>query len=419
MYRWSKHALPSNFTTYMAAAEEQVVPRRALDEAVSRPNQELSAHETFYKKQRKKNLRLQTRLRKLSVRLKQAIERGDAALEQETRVALSELFLQHPELKDHTVVATRDNFDLYPGYANAQSLVQSIHSQLNDKIKASMPTPAALENDDLNLREFHTLQARSLLQHMMKGTQTEGMFDNPYALTGYTRHKFYKRSMLVIDSLGKLVGKSECTNFMDALVKVSCICSIGCGPGCDALGGVAFLKSLSPRHSKADPFVLLLDWTMDQWRDGVLNELERLLVPKHVQTFRTGQCDVRAGLVRRNVDNDVDDDKSPNKEALQLLDSAWNDRSDDSDSNITLYLVSYLLSETRDKWQTFFDDLVDRASPGSLFLLSDPTAWQLYIWLARYRERIDVVWLDSSMDRPDLQEMVRRFGPGVVLAMKR
>ena len=140
-------------------------------------------------------------------------------------------------------------------------------------------------------------------------------------------------------------------------------------------------------------------------------------------------------------------------------------------TNTDLVVVSYLLSETRDAWYDYFDDFVGRCKVGTLFLITDPTAWQLHIFRQRYEydnsyinsnsasditpcdgvsmqtslnedirstlsSRPDVVeaqkpqphhqrrvlmefqWLDSSMYRPELQELEGRNGPGVILAMK-
>lgn len=361
------------------------------------------------KKLLKKKLRLQTRLRKLSVRLKQAEERKDDDLALQTRELLRELFLEHPELENNVVVATRNNYDMYPGYTYALIMVHSIHSQLISILDNNLSACKNLDQSPLNQREYHTLHARSLMQNMKKGSQTKSMFNNQQALTGYTRHKFYKRSMLVVDSLGRMVGNNEYGHFMARLSNISCICSIGCGPGCDAVGAIAFVKSLSQRQEQLDTTIILLDWTIEQWRQTILTELESILVPNHIYALTTGTCDVRCGL---------SDDTQTNAEALnKLLES---DRAIMRENgSVELFLVSYLLSETRDKWHIFFDDLFNRSVPGTLFLLSDPTAWQLYIWLARYRDHIDVVWLDSSMHRPDLQLLVRRFGPAVVLAMKK
>jgi hypothetical protein len=415
------------------------------NEPVCRPNSELSIDERLAKKQLKKRLRQETRLRKLTVRLNQALERRDESLFDATQMDLDEYLKEHPYLQETTVILNHDRkVELYPGYTAAKSLVHSIHLKLGESLKQKECIPPLSVDADTNnslsslqRKEFYTDQVRPLMKSMMKGTQTECLFDNPHALVAYTRHKFYERSMLVIDSLGKLfrdgrnnMDDDKYSTFRDCLTKrVSCICSIGCGPGCDAFGAAVFYASLAlARHDECDAVgtaeaaakderkssVILLDWTIHQWREGILNELETLIVPNHVQKLETGKCDVRAGLT-----------EDANREALDLLHAHNCLRSENLASasspttRTTMYIVSYLLSETRDKWHLFFDDLVRQSPFGTLFLLMDPTAWQLHIWLERYRGQMDFVWLDSSMDRPDLQALMRRFGPAVLLAVKR
>ena len=69
----------------------------------------------------------------------------------------------------------------------------------------------------------------------------------------------------------------------------------------------------------------------------------------------------------------------------------------------------------------------------TIFLLTDSTAWQLHLFRERYefhntdsddngsddrRRRMNFVWLDSSIYRPELQELEGRNGAGVLLGMK-
>jgi hypothetical protein len=51
--------------------------------------------------------------------------------------------------------------------------------------------------------------------------------------------------------------------------------------------------------------------------------------------------------------------------------------------------------------------------------LTEPTAWQLHIFRTRYHHVIDYVWLDTSLYRPDLQELETRNGPAVLLCRRR
>ena len=382
------------------------------NKSVCRPNNQLSSDERLEKKQLKKKLKHQTKLRKLTIRLSQAEERRDGLLLEQTQEALDELYLEHPELRNVTAAPSRkQRLDPYPGYSTAKSVVESIHHRLNAALKEKESLPVDSQQR-AQRKEFYTSQVRPLMKNMMKGTQTESLFDNSHALVAYTRHKFHERSMLVIDSLGKLVGHDSFSHFVESLTRVSCICSLGCGPGCDAVGALAFVNSLDGREPafSDDTSVILLDWTIDQWREAILCELETILNPDYTEKLYLDRCDVRTGLVNES---------NVKASGLLVASGAISEAQAEPGAQTTLYLVSYVLSETRDKWQLFFDDLVHRTAPGGLFLLSDPTSWQLYLWLDRYRDCMEFIWLDSSMERPELQTLMRRFGPAVVLAMKR
>ncbi|MEM7060219.1 MAG: hypothetical protein AAF557_21770, partial [Pseudomonadota bacterium] len=64
---------------------------------------------------------------------------------------------------------------------------------------------------------------------------------------------------------------------------------------------------------------------------------------------------------------------------------------------LDLVMVSYLLTETRGNWKDFFGDFLEKLKPGTLLLISEPTAWQLHSFLQRYEEHIaSHQWLDSS-----------------------
>jgi hypothetical protein len=75
--------------------------------------------------------------------------------------------------------------------------------------------------------------------------------------------------------------------------------------------------------------------------------------------------------------------------------------------------------------------VVQQSIPGTAFLLTDPTAWQLHAFRRRYefstlKERhsnkphrqFHFVWLDSSMDRPELQVLEGRIGPAILMGIK-
>ena len=82
-----------------------------------------------------------------------------------------------------------------------------------------------------------------------------------------------------------------------------------------------------------------------------------------------------------------------------------------------LYIISYLLSETRGHWMDFFEQLWQQSTQGTMFLLADPTAWQLHVWI-QHMPDATVAWLDSSRHDPALQLLENRVGPAVCLVMK-
>jgi len=258
------------------------------------------------------------------------------------------------------------------------------------------------------------------------------------------------------------------------LKSVRTVCSIGSGPGSEVVGFSCFLQSL---HDDASQFglskvsglgaealdgqtvsddllsqngfqldqMIFLDWAMEHWKN-ILMPLRELMVPLYTKRVYMGVCDVRRAL--------VSGPKADNFGAYNLLSSSveggpanpyveidWRGREIEScqrsahgecNANegprylqVDLIIVSYLLSETRGKWDIFFDDVVRLSRSGTIFLITDPTAWQLRIFLDRYSNctessnGLDYIWLDSSMNHPELQGLERRVGPGVLLCIKK
>jgi len=348
-------------------------------------------------------------------------------------------------------------------------------------------TGTGTDTNHLRPKDYYAAHARELCWNMTRATQTESMFDNYAALRGYCSNKFVERAMLVVHSLGKLLptppssstcltgDEAETTNINDfsvqnrhiitndefpkRLLSVRDVCCVGCGPGCDAVGLLAFLQSVaaaadrSPEQqhqppsvasSATIPNVVLLDWTIDQWR-RILGPLEECLrssgedtasaaaaegdsrtaVTPRVGKLDLAPCDVRVSLLEGDANimarellikpSEIEDElgRQPLRQVLAC----------------DLIITSYLLSETRGRWHAFYDDLVRYAKPGTLFLFTDPTAWQMHIFVDRCsgcgndyeadRRAMDFVWLDSSMNQPELQALEGRVGPAVLLGMKR
>jgi hypothetical protein len=328
-----------------------------------------------------------------------------------------------------------------------------------------------------NNKDFQTAQAKVLLHHMDKGTQTEGMFQNRDALLGYTRQKFAERAMLVVSSLERLyILPLPCTtdNLLDRLGIAETVCSIGCGPGCDAVGVLAFLDWLRggeregrcvpdesqrrqgqiPTRRRQRPLLkslILMDYVMPQWQDAVVDELANysLISQTLVEQVFMVSCDVRCSLLNDEANaaalQAIVGTNSTSLTEQGLTAASETSSSVSTFSLVDLVVVSYVLTETRGKWHAFFHDLIaegwkendtrkdddnknDNSRPanhsplpllrsGTLLLMSEPTAWQLHHWLQLVGERLsDYEWLDSSRLSPDLQLLEGRIGPAVLLA---
>jgi hypothetical protein len=405
---------------------------------LQRPNSELTQEEKDSKRDLKRLLKRQTRRRKLEIRLSQAISRREHEFAEKARAAL-DAFLLEEEPGETRIHPHGSSFD---PHKVARDVVESVYHKLqarlqdntnantNDADSAVQRKPAA------ELKEFRTEQARTLLMNMTKGSQTESMFENEAALRGYTRHKFNERAMLMVTALTKLGNLPEssqdysCHERIRAkLASVRSLCSVGCGPGCDAVGVAAYLSSIHQSSllsgsttTNSTPildYAVLMDYTVQHW-DKILIPLVNVVVPELVENMVTSFCDARSSLTESN--NAVAAQLLSRREEVEGTDN--NNVTDDKDTNspklkVDLVVTSYLLSETRGQWHAFFDDLVRRTDPGTIFIFSDPTAWQLHVFMERNSHCMDFCWLDSSMHRPELQALEGRVGPAVLVGMKR
>ena len=417
--------------------------------------------------------------------------------------------------------------------------------QTNETIMSSETCRNTVQHPTIKIAHATTYAVtRELLRNMTKGTQHIDQFDNYYALLGYTRHKFIERAMLVVSSLNqilqvpsspisssssssspksssgpshqRIVDDISLKQWKQRILSVRTMTSIGCGPGCDAVGVVAVLVSsfaatgVSPPppaphiddtttipgndttvakdsvndeiKSNDTEFILdrivLLDWAMEQWYHPIVQCVSNMLASppqQHVKSILCETCDVRHPVDQqrssetkfftspRRKDHTPDHNDEHLDDESCVDDNEWRTDTD-------LVVISYLLSETRNVWHTYMDDYIRRyCKVGTLFLITDPTAWQLHIFRQRYeydnseqhnncnaqhhtasdvgiplnsidddmrnapsngvvnepehqqpqrRVLMEFQWLDSSMYRPELQELEGRNGPGVLLAMK-
>jgi len=236
---------------------------------------------------------------------------------------------------------------------------------------------------------------------MTRATQTRDMFRDPDALWGYARSKFYVRARLLADALGPLRGQDQVGEgwnrgvgsavlpplrdggdggveglVLDRLLRVRSACSIGCGPGNDAVGLVALLgsrvTSVSMRKDLQQPTVLdrmvFLDYAIDEWKSTILSPLvDSILIPGgYVRSVEMDYCDVKQSLFHC-VSN------SGAQKALGYICQVKDDREYHLHSPCDIYLISYLLSETRGHWEDFVTELVYASEKGTLFYFAEPS----------------------------------------------
>ena len=364
------------------------------DHSAKRANKDLTPQERKAKRELKRQLKVQQKRARLETRLRHAMSRNDSRVEAETRQALQAFNEKErteatsEEIKPHEETPER-------------AFVKQIYSELQRK----QQTEACCET-----KQAQTDQAVALLRNMTKGTQQKHMFEDANTLWGYTRQKFFERAMLVCESFLKLrPTRDEVLEETDELRRlvwdrfrsVRRICSIGCGPGPDAVGAVAFLKAAIGKTSPTLDRALLLDWAMEDWK-LILGPLCDIMVPKYVQTVETSTCDISKSL------SDTED----NRKAKELI------LHSESLSDVDLFLVSYLLTEVRGQWYTFMEELIQVSKPNTQFYFADPTPWQLHLLRERFGGQLSFIWLDSSMDHPELQPLDKRLGPAVLLGYK-
>jgi len=364
-------------------------------QSTKKPNKELTPQERKAKRELKRQLKVQQKRARLETKLRHAMTRNDPRTEEETRHALQAF--NEKQSNDITF-----NEDIKPLEETPErEFVLKVYSELQSKQQ---------QGGNRESRQAQTDQAVALLRNMTKGTQQKHMFQDSNALWGYTRQKFFERAMLVCSSFLKLrPSQDESVNANDGLRKLVWdhltslrhICSIGCGPGNDAVGVVAFLKALGKNEPQLERAVLL-DWAMDEWK-LMLEPLCDIVVPDYVQTVETMSCDISESLLESDC----------NRQAKELL------IGDDTYANVDLFLISYLLTEVRGQWHTFLKEMIQVSKSNSLFYFAEPTPWQLHRLKELFGEQLDFIWLDSSMDKPEMQPLDNRLGPGVLLGRKR
>jgi hypothetical protein len=352
-----------------------------IDRFNKKSNKDLTREEKEAKRDIKKELKRKRIQASLDRRLRHAVVRKDQATAQKTREELASMGAD---------VTMR----ICPNNEAARDFVYKLYVGLKQN---QLPFGGSKQS-----RHVQTNEAVTLLRHMTKGTQDKTMFDNEDALWGYTRQKFQERAMLVYTSCSNLNPSQQPTNLRstdftqrkcawDALTSVKSICSIGCGPACDAVGMIAFLQLFSDQPQLNS--LLLLDWAMDKWQI-LISLLEPLIAPSFVKSIECESGDITKPL-----------DDGMNRSLLKH-------------QQVDLYLFSYILTETRGKWEQFLIQLVDAANSNTMFYFAEPTPWQLH-YLRKLIPTLEYIWVDSSMDQSAaLQAMDGRLGPGILVARK-
>lgn len=151
---------------------------------------------------------------------------------------------------------------------------------------------------------------------------------------------------------------------------------------------------------------ILLDYAIKDWKDAVLNDLKSILSNSFGSEVVCEHCDVTVPLQEQHQQ------LWPHLETTDI------------------FLISYLLTETRDKWDEYLAQLVEKAKQGAIFYFAEPLPWQLHRLIRMSSssatdsvlsplKRLRFAWVDSSMNHPEMQELDGRAGtPALLLAIK-
>lgn len=375
------------------------------------------------KRRLKRELKARRRTKKLITSIRHSIVRKDETYEIRAREELNEYLKvleregahdivqeaqiaitashQHYQLNKATVC---DSHDL-----EAKTFIMSVRDNLMKQKHERKAERKLIENE----------HACNLLRHMTKGTQELNMFEDKSALWGYTKQKFLDRAMLIYSSLTKL---NEYANDGEEISGIGCgtstrcsrrnqsvynlfngdvkrACSIGCGPGNDLVGLAAFLKIHFQVKLEEAYF---MDWAITNW-ETILDPL-RVLLQKNCSVYetQTSSCDVTQTF--------CDSSNSAIRKYCAISD---------------FISISYLLTETRGRWEKFVLEMFNVASDNTIFYFAEPIPWQLFRLMSLWNKQKDscnfvlnFIWLDSSMHHDHLQYMDGREGPAVLLAVK-
>ena len=392
----------------------------------------LTSSERIAKKKLRNELKFHRKVAKLETRIKHAVIRNDPAVERSAMEELQDLISKeggcyHDGDSQNCQRQRSDHSGSRPTNGNNDDDNDSKQAALDEVLYIFRRLLSSV--DDIEKRRVHTERmrqiekSRNLLLNMTKGTQSKCMFQDIAALRGYARKKFHGRAVLIIKAMEKLSPTSLEMAASSPNVPLSCqeqrelqeqreimtmcweklrdierVCSLGCGPGTDAVGMVSFLRHFFERKGPIE-CVYMLDYYINEWKGAILGDLVDILEPEFANTVDCESCDVTNPMDKDTVERSICSD---------------------------IFLFSYLLTETRNNWDRFIVQLVDLAKVGSLFYFAEPTPWQLHRLMRicvsgrltsatpdmdySPLNRLRFVWLDSSMHLPNMQKLDGRTG---------
>jgi len=393
----------------------------------------LTPTEREAKKVLRNELKFQRKVTKIVNRIEHAIIRNDSVVEGSAREELKDLLSK--EDGSHLNVSQQCQQDKRHSSFQCASCPSNDGDGENDTKQAAfdevvfifrrlLSSVDDIEKEKVRMKKMEQIEkSRLLLWNMTKGTQSKCMFQDITALRGYARKKFHGRATLIIKSLGKLSPTSMenaaasltvqldnqqqqeleeqreiMTICWEKLRNIERVCSLGCGPGNDAVGMVSFLRHFF-KCKVPVKHVFMLDYYIQEWKDAILDDLIPILLPEFANKINCESCDVT-----NPMDNDTTE---------QYVHS-------------DIFLFSYLLTETRNNWDHFLVQLVGLARVGALFYFAEPSPWQLHRLMRMSTDgrlssakpdidysplkRLRFVWVDSSMHLPKMQQLDGRNG---------
>ena len=260
-------------------------------------------------------------------------------------------------------------------------------------------------------RDIAMSDADLLLRNMSLGTQELEMFSSA-ACWGYVKRKFVPRAVLVFDHLRALERVDA--ELWQALTRCArCCVSIGGGPGNDAYGLYLLFRHVFGEARSCQ--LTVLDMASVQWRetfDCVRDQLLSSVAKTFDSQARLGEAEEQELTLELHP-----------CDVCQPLEAACNSAAAAVAPSADLFLISYVLTETRGAWLGFVTSLWRAAKIGALFYFAEPTPWQLHLLIREFAWTVnrDVYWVDDTLGQTASEQalMMRHGGPGIMVAVKR